>query len=53
MSPYQVNAELVSHREPRHPIFLHCLPAFHNAETEYAAKSATSTASRPWSAPTT
>lgn len=38
MSPYQVNAELVSHIENPDWIFLHCLPAFHNAETEYAAK---------------
>ena len=38
MSPFQVNAELVSHIENPDWIFLHCLPAFHNAETEYAAK---------------
>ena len=37
MSPYQVNAELVSHIENPDWIFLHCLPAFHNAETDYAA----------------
>ena len=38
MSPYQVNAELVSHVKNPDWIFLHCLPAFHNAETEYADK---------------
>ncbi len=37
MSPYQVNAELVSHVKNPNWIFLHCLPAFHNAETDYAA----------------
>lgn len=36
MSPYQVNAELVSHIKNPNWIFLHCLPAFHNAETDYA-----------------
>ena len=40
MSPYQVNAELLSHVKNPDYIFLHCLPAFHNAETEYAADSA-------------
>jgi ornithine carbamoyltransferase len=38
MQPYQVNAELVSHIKNPDWIFLHCLPAFHNAETDYAAK---------------
>lgn len=38
MSPYQVNADLVSRIKNPNWIFLHCLPAFHNAETEYAAK---------------
>lgn len=38
MSPYQVNAELVSHIKNPDWIFLHCLPAFHNTETEYAKK---------------
>ena len=37
MSPYQVNASLLSHVKNPNYIFLHCLPAFHNAETEYAA----------------
>ena len=37
MSPYQVNAELVSHIKNPDWIFMHCLPAFHNAETDYAA----------------
>lgn len=37
MSPYQVNAEFVSHIKNPDWIFLHCLPAFHNAETDYAA----------------
>ncbi|MBV7363249.1 ornithine carbamoyltransferase [Actinomycetaceae bacterium TAE3-ERU4] len=35
MRPYQVNAELVSHIENPNYIVLHCLPAYHNAETEY------------------
>lgn len=37
MSPYQVNASLLSHVKNPDYIFLHCLPAFHNADTEYAA----------------
>lgn len=37
MSPYQVNAGLVSHIKSPDWVFLHCLPAFHNAETDYAA----------------
>ncbi len=37
MMPYQVNAELVSHIKNPNWIYMHCLPAFHNAETEYAA----------------
>lgn len=37
MQPYQVNVELVSHIKNPNWIFLHCLPAFHNAETDYAA----------------
>lgn len=36
LKPYQVNAELVSHVKNPNWIFEHCLPAFHNAETEYA-----------------
>lgn len=36
MKPFQVNSELVSHIKNPEWIFLHCLPAFHNAETEYA-----------------
>ncbi|WP_058234975.1 ornithine carbamoyltransferase [Devriesea agamarum] len=36
MRPYQVNAELVSHIENPDYIVMHCLPAFHNADTEYA-----------------
>lgn len=34
LKPYQVNKELVSHIEGDY-IFLHCLPAFHDAETKY------------------
>jgi len=37
MSPYQVNAELLSHVKNPDYIFLHCLPPFQKAETEYAA----------------
>lgn len=32
--PYQVNAELLSHVKNPNYILLHCLPAFHNRETE-------------------
>lgn len=35
MKPYQVNAELVSYIKNPEYIVLHCLPAYHNAETEY------------------
>lgn len=35
LKPYQINADLVSHADADY-IFLHCLPAFHNLETEVA-----------------
>lgn len=38
MLPYQVNKKLVSHIKKSDWIFLHCLPAFHNSETDYALK---------------
>jgi ornithine carbamoyltransferase len=37
MAPYQVNADLLKNVRNPDYIVLHCLPAFHNAETEYAA----------------
>nr|WP_277159030.1 ornithine carbamoyltransferase [Bifidobacterium sp. ESL0769] len=36
MRPYQVNSELLSNVRNPNYIILHCLPAFHNAETDYA-----------------
>lgn len=33
LKPYQVNGELVKHADDDY-IFLHCLPAFHNSDTE-------------------
>jgi len=41
LRPYQVNMEMVERtgcRDAGNLIFLHCLPAFHNAETEYTRK---------------
>lgn len=35
LMPYQVNKELVAHADDEY-MFLHCLPAFHNLETETA-----------------
>lgn len=37
MMPYQVNEKLVSHIKNPDWIFLHCLPAFHNENTDYSA----------------
>ena len=37
MSPYQVNAELLSHVKNPDYIFLHCLPAFHDTNTTIGA----------------
>ncbi|NLM98101.1 MAG: ornithine carbamoyltransferase [Halanaerobiaceae bacterium] len=34
LKPYQVNMELLNKAENESLIFLHCLPAFHNRETE-------------------
>lgn len=36
--PYQVNMELISATENTEVIFLHCLPAFHDQETNYGKK---------------
>jgi len=40
LRPYQVNAELVAAtgRDEDDFLFLHCLPAFHNTETQYSAE---------------
>ncbi|WP_199729692.1 ornithine carbamoyltransferase [Aerococcus agrisoli] len=35
---YQVNADLLAHVENPDFIFLHCLPAFHDTETQYGQK---------------
>lgn len=37
MQPYQVNAKLLNNVRNPDYIVLHCLPAFHNSETEYAS----------------
>lgn len=34
LKPYQVNMKLLKSTGKENPIFLHCLPAFHNNETE-------------------
>lgn len=36
LKPYQVNMKMVRKTGKKHPIFLHCLPAFHNTDTEYS-----------------
>lgn len=38
LSPYQVNLEMIKNTENPDVIFLHCLPAYHNTETENARK---------------
>ena len=38
LKPYQVTAEMMKATGRDEAIFLHCLPAFHNLETEVAAK---------------
>lgn len=35
LQPFQVNKELLAHNKKEDMIFLHCLPAFHDTETEY------------------
>ena len=35
LTPYQVNADMMSKTGKNTTIFLHCLPAFHDTETEY------------------
>jgi ornithine carbamoyltransferase len=37
LSPYAVTADVMQATENRHAKFMHCLPAFHNAETEVGA----------------
>lgn len=34
LKPYQVNMEMIKKTKKDNPLFLHCLPAFHNADTE-------------------
>ncbi|AJE48449.1 ornithine carbamoyltransferase [Celeribacter indicus] len=38
LTPYQVNAELMAKTGNPRTRFMHCLPAFHNAETEIGAQ---------------
>ena len=33
LSPYQVNMEMIKKTGVKNPVFLHCLPAFHNNDT--------------------
>jgi ornithine carbamoyltransferase len=37
LTPYRVTAEVMAATGNRHAKFMHCLPAFHNAETEVGA----------------
>ncbi len=34
LTPYQVNMKMIKQTGKENPLFLHCLPAFHNNETE-------------------
>lgn len=34
LSPYQVNMKMIKKTGKESPIFMHCLPAFHNSDTE-------------------
>ncbi len=38
LKPYQVNQEMIDNTGNEEVIFLHCLPAYHNADTENGAK---------------
>lgn len=38
LKPYQVNGAMMAHTRKKETIFLHCLPAFHNGETETSAE---------------
>lgn len=38
LTPYQVNMEMIKNTENPDVIFLHCLPAYHNIETENGEK---------------
>jgi ornithine carbamoyltransferase len=38
LKPYQVNMEMIKYAENTNLIFLHCLPAYHNTETENGKK---------------
>lgn len=38
LKPYQVNEAMLANTQNDHVIFMHCLPAFHNTETEIGFK---------------
>lgn len=38
LKPYQINAEMIENTENEDVIFLHCLPAYHNIETDNGRK---------------
>ena len=38
LAPYQVNMEMIKNIKNPNVIFLHCLPAYHNTETENGKK---------------
>ncbi|HKL75616.1 MAG TPA: ornithine carbamoyltransferase [Halanaerobiales bacterium] len=38
LKPYQVNMEMINNTENEDVIFLHCLPAYHNTDTENGQK---------------
>ena len=48
LKPYQVNAELMAASGNPRVRFMHCLPAFHNLETEVGVKYTKSSESMQW-----
>ncbi|MBF0543869.1 MAG: ornithine carbamoyltransferase [Candidatus Riflebacteria bacterium] len=36
LKPYQINMDMIKATGKENPMFLHCLPAFHNNDTEYS-----------------